>query len=260
LKILKRFRLFEWHEQTWVPRLLRNAITDYLSVFLGYYKIYIPVVPILADMLKKTGCNKVFDFCSGSGGPLLDIQKKLEEEYGLSITVELSDKFPQGKYSITQTNAVIQYHASSVDVLTFAKPTQAVRTLFTAYHHFRPQAAREILAKAMAQREAIAIFEFSRNHWQHYMLDAFAPFSVLLLNHKIRKKGFWYKFWVYVIPIVPLFTWWDAVVSNLRVYSPAQLKKLIEDMEGGDYRWEIGTMPAGLRFYRLTYLLGWPND
>ncbi len=65
-------------------------------------------------------------------------------------------------------------------------------------------------------------------------------------------------FWTYVIPIVPLTTCWDGVVSLLRVYSPQALRVLTMSIPCGDYVWEIGQALTGTPLFVFTYLVGYP--
>ena len=67
-----------------------------------------------------------------------------------------------------------------------------------------------------------------------------------------------YLAFTYLIPLMPLIVLWDGMVSILRIYSPAQMKKLTEDLQAPDYAWEIGGIqvfgiPGG-----LPYLIGRP--
>jgi hypothetical protein len=64
----------------------------------------------------------------------------------------------------------------------------------------------------------------------------------------------------YVLPVVPLCTLWDGVVSCLRVYSPRELESLISGLQRNDYRWEVGRLAAPKMPSELTYLIGVPNS
>jgi hypothetical protein len=49
---MKRLHLIEFHEQPWLPEVLRNLATDYLTHVEEIGKIYNPVVPILAEAIR----------------------------------------------------------------------------------------------------------------------------------------------------------------------------------------------------------------
>ena len=67
-------------------------------------------------------------------------------------------------------------------------------------------------------------------------------------------------FWTYLIPIVPLATCWDGIVSLLRVYSPQELNELTTQIHCDEYIWEIGQASTGTPLFVFTYLIGYPTQ
>ena len=65
--------------------------------------------------------------------------------------------------------------------------------------------------------------------------------------------------WTYLVPIVPLTTSWDGIISLLRVYSPMELKELTESLQTKGYIWEIGLASTGTPIFDFTYLIGYPE-
>ncbi len=64
----------------------------------------------------------------------------------------------------------------------------------------------------------------------------------------------------YVLPLIPLVSAWDGVVSSLRSYTEEELRLFVADLDGDDYRWEVGRIePARFGRPAITYLLGWPS-
>jgi len=256
---VKFIRYFELHDQSWMPKFLRQGVTDYLSQLLNYYQLYQPATFLLAKLIQTTGYNKLIDFCSGSGGMLMGLQQTLQKEYNLTITMELTDKFPHPILT-TNSDLSISYQPLPVDVLHTNQPYHAIRTLFTAFHHFNPQEAFQILSQAVNNNDPIAIFEFNERSWKRCLLDCIIPFSVFHLTPKIKptsKKRF---IFTYLLPILPIMIWWDGIVSNIRTYSVDELKTFVANLEASHYHWQIGKVPAGLRFYPITYLIGWPKE
>lgn len=253
-------RLFEFHEQSWMPKFLRHSVTDQLSALFSHYHMYHPIVGLLAKLLRQTGKHKIMDFCSGSGDTLFEIQKELKEQYHLPISIELSDKFPNADhFQKAHQYSDIYYHPAPVDALNYTKSTSALRTFFTAFHHFTPEQAKNILASALHSQDPIAIFEFTDRSCARFLFDLIIPASVLYLTPRLRPVSKAQLFFTYLLPVIPLISWWDGIVSNFRTYSQAQLQSLVQSLPSENYHWEIGSLPAGLRFYRITYLLGWPK-
>ena len=81
---------------------------------------------------------------------------------------------------------------------------------------------------------------------------------VLVLMPFARPFRWAYLVFSYVIPIVPLLLMWDVIVSNLRIYRPAQMRELTADLRAPDYAWEIGSIRLFGLPIALPYLIGRP--
>ena len=91
-----------------------------------------------------------------------------------------------------------------------------------------------------------------------------SPFVGLLLGYLfmtpfIKPRRFSRFFWTYLVPVVPLATCWDGVVSLLRVYPPGALKALTAAIPAPGYTWEIGLASTGTPIFEYTYLVGYPQ-
>ncbi len=60
----------------------------------------------------------------------------------------------------------------------------------------------------------------------------------------------------YLIPIIPLITLFDGIVSCLRTYSPTDLRELLDEASPGVYTWYIGEDPIRFSPVPMTYLVG----
>src|ERR1700676_4542636 len=87
-------RFFEFHDQKWFPKSLRDGVTDALQFILSLGGIYRPIVPRLNKSVEATGAERIVDLCSGGGGPWLWLYRLLRVAGGRSIDVCLTDKYP----------------------------------------------------------------------------------------------------------------------------------------------------------------------
>ena len=132
------------------------------------------------------------------------------------------------------------------------------RTLFTALHHFRPTAARAILADAVRRGCGIGIFEVTERRILTLLGMLVLPVFVLLATPFIRPFRWSRLLLTYLLPLVPLAVWFDGTVSCLRSYTPAELEALAAGV-GEGYDWEAGTLAAPPFVTRVTYLIGTPT-
>src|SRR4051812_13783140 len=218
---MKRLHLIEIHDQDWCPCTVRDGETDYLQFVIASTKPYAPMIPLLAAALQRTGTRQVLDLCSGAAGPWLWLQPLLAEQ-GVSVSVCLTDKHPNVatvRALKRLTHQSIIYHPESVDATRVPETLTGFRTIFSAFHHFRPEQARALLADAMHKRQGIAVVEGTHNSVLALLLMLFVPLMVLLMTPFIRPFRWSRLFWTYLIPVMPFIVLFDGLVSCLRTYN-----------------------------------------
>ncbi|MFP6598016.1 MAG: class I SAM-dependent methyltransferase, partial [Candidatus Hydrogenedentota bacterium] len=204
---MRRFHLIEIHEQDWMPESLRSATTDYLAYVEDVSKIYDPVVPVLAEAIRESGADRVVDLCSGGAGPWGRLQGLVSEELGKSIEVVLTDLNPNRaafEYVSEKLGAGISFSDAPVDVLDVPEGMSGFRTLFSSFHHFRPDDARKILGDAVAKGEGIAVVEATHRSLVGILPMFHVPLIVWLVTPFIRPFRVSRLFWTYLVPLAPL--------------------------------------------------------
>jgi hypothetical protein len=259
---MKRLHLIEIEDEDWCPRSVRDAATDYLQFVIARTKPYAAMVPILAAALQRTGAHQVLDLCSGAAGPWFWLRPALAER-GLNVSVCLTDKYPN-LGTVDHVNRLadegIRYLPQPVDATRVPGELAGFRTIFTAFHHFRPADARVVLADAVRQRQGIALFEGTQNSALGLLAMLLVPPMVLLVTPFIRPFRWSRLFWTYLIPVVPFLALFDGMVSNLRTYSVGELRQMTEELETNDYQWDIGEVKSAAGPIPITYLIGVPID
>ena len=254
-----RLHLFELQDQSWFPRVMRDAGTDFMRFVAEVAKPYATVVPRLARALTATGSQGILDLCSGGAGPMIAIRDALAAR-GCLVPITLTDKFPNQaafEYANLRSDGGVGFIGGSVDATAVPPDLSGFRTLFGALHHFRPDAARRILQDAVDQRRPIGVFEMTQRKLVYIVGSLLLP-SLLFLSTPFIRPFRWSRlFWTYVIPVVPAFLTWDAFVSCLRTYSPKELRELVDGLKGEGYAWEIGVETD--RLVSIFYLIGYPN-
>ncbi|HKX60607.1 MAG TPA: class I SAM-dependent methyltransferase [Verrucomicrobiae bacterium] len=258
---MKRLHLIEIEDQEWCPRVIRDALTDYLQFNLTRMQPYAPMTSILCTALERTGSRQIVDLCSGGGGPWLWLHPVLMRK-GLSTSVCLTDKYPNleafEEWSRT-TDRAIGFHAGPVDATRVPGELEGFRTMFTAFHHFKPEQASAVLADAVRHRRSIGVFEATHRSVLALRLMLSTPFVVLLCTPFIRPFRWSRLFWTYLVPVLPLVILFDGLVSCLRSYSVQELRELTERLKTNDYNWDIGTVQSKWIPIPVTYLVGMPN-
>jgi hypothetical protein len=259
---MKRFNLCEIADKPWFPATFRNLMTDILEFTVVRFRIYEPVIPLIKELILHMKTTRIIDLCSGSTGPWSQILAQLQEQ-DKAVSVTLTDKYPniQAFKNIKERfGNKIDYTLSMVDAMNVPADLKGIRTIFSAFHHFEPDAARKILQNAVNSRSAIGVFEFTEKRLDKIGFAFFLPLFVLLITLFIRPRTFKMIFWVNIIPVLPWVMLHDAVISYLTTYSPDDLKELLKGINSQDYVWRIGRIPSKLRSVMITYLIGFPKD
>ncbi len=259
---MRRIHLFEIEDQRWCPRSLRNGLTDMLRFLSDTMGMYQPIVPRLRAALERMGTRRILDLAAGAGGPWSKLLSQLSEGASAPIEVRLTDYYPN-ENALEQVRRDagnrLDFERQSVDAANVPPHLEGFRTMFTSFHHFRPDAARGILRDAVRQRRGIGIFEFTNRDWLTLLLLLPSPLFILLAAPFARPFRWSRLFWTYVVPLLPLAVTFDGLVSNLRTYTPDELREMVEELDAPDYEWDIGEAPIPHMAGRITYLIGHPR-
>ena len=214
---------------------------------------------LLRQALERLGVHQVVDLCSGSGGPWLGMRKVFEDA-SPPVRVCLTDKYPNIsalKYVCDQSQGEFDFSPEPVNAARVPKTLAGFRTLFAAFHHFRPAEARAILEDAADGQQGIAVFEMTqrtiRTMLIYLAISLIMPFCIPFL-----RPFRWSRLvWTYVIPVAPVVQLYDSFISCLRTYSPSELRELTTDIYNKEYVWETGVLKGRHSPVPITYLLGY---
>lgn len=236
-------------------------MTDFLRFMMERFAPYSVAAPLLAGALTRLGEPRIVDLCSGGGGPWRDLVRRIPAAGGPAVRVRLTDAYPNlAAYArlYDATGGAIDGEPEPVRVTDVPERLAGFRTLFTALHHFRPPAARAILADAVRRRVGIAAFEITERSLLAMMGMLVLPLMVLLTTPFIRPFRWSRLLLTYLVPIVPLAVWFDGTVSCLRSYTPTELLDLVRGLDGASYTWDAGTIRSAPFVTQVTYVIGVP--
>ncbi|HYF02540.1 MAG TPA: hypothetical protein VEC36_04140 [Patescibacteria group bacterium] len=253
---MKRVHLFEFEDLPWFPAFLRNYGTDFLQFLANKTKMYKLIVPVLQKGLEKSGHNRIIDLGSGGGGGWLWLNEELKKG-NPHVKITLTDYFPNiDAFKHTKEQAEnFDYIENPIDARQVPSSLKGLRTQFLSLHHFKPEDARQILQNAVDSKNPIAIFEAQERSVPSFTAMFFSPLTVLFTTPLIRPFTVKRLLFTYLLPVVPLFVWWDGLVSSLRTYSEDEMRELVNGVNNKDlFDWEIGRLKSGPAV--ILYLLG----
>jgi len=253
---MKRSHALEWEDLDWFPVGWRDFGTDYLKFIATKFNIYKPILPILQKCLDKSDEKHWVDLASGGGSGLISLAQTLKQHnQGLQIT--LTDFYPnlQAFERLTKEYPnTFLFEKTPVDAAHPPKHLQGtVQTIFGAFHHFRPEKARQILQNAVHSNTSIAVFEPVGRNFGSWFSMLFVPLNVFVFTFFVRPVRWKVLPFIYLLPIIPLYILWDGIASILRTYSEQELRDMVNSLEHSkDYEWEIGKTSGPMPIFYLV--------
>ncbi len=237
---------------------------DYLHFMISKLGIYRPVAPLLAQALQQVHQSQLLELGAGAGGGTETVLAALHQQPAAppGLRLLLTDLYPQPAAwadMAQRTGGSIQGHLAPINALAVPANLPGFRVIFSAFHHFAPPQAEVLLRNAVASGAGIGVFEGAGKSWLEVGLAlTVLPVAQLLLTPFFRPFCWSRLVFTYLLPLIPLTTIWDGVVSILRMYSTHQLLVLAGRADpAGRYHWQAGQ----LRHWwgpRVTYLIGVP--
>src|SRR3954467_8035881 len=152
---MRRLHLFEWEDQPWLPAVFRDFITDQLK-FTHNEPMREPVnraiAQQLADVMKEAGTTRIVDLCAGAGGPISHIGRILTSDLAVPVHIVVTDLYPNVaafKALEQQSGGRVTARLEPTDATDVPTDLHGIRTMFTALHHFPPEAVKRVLADAV---------------------------------------------------------------------------------------------------------------
>lgn len=247
---MKRIQLFEFEDQSWFGETFRAGMTNLLNLLHKMTGLADVISIKLKDELKNSGLRSIVDLGSGSGGPMPDVLKKIQEEPELNeIELTLTDLNPSRSIVDTVNRSGVpglHYQAEPVDATSLSHSPEGIKTMLNSFHHMPPDKAKSILRNAYEKKETILIYELSENKVPVFVWALFLPIGLsvlaimtLFMTPFVKPLKFSQLFFTYIIPIIPLAYAWDGQASLPRIYTPDDLREMTKDIQDDHYTWRI---------------------
>jgi hypothetical protein len=256
---MNRIHLFEFNDQRWLPRFVTGWMTRILHLSHEETEDGRVWAPKVRDLVRRYGEEKIVDLCSGGGGPVLAVVRILEQEHGIHPHLTLTDIIPnlQTAREINEAGNNRVYVTEPINATDVPKDLQGVRTVFSGFHHLRPELAFGLLKNAFDCRQHIFIGETTKRSLRALRVYAPAPFYFFSMTHRISPTKA-QRFFTFAVPILPFLLGWDNLVSCLRTYSRREIMGFISQLQSDDYRWEVGELWNSALDTAYPYIMGYP--
>ncbi|MEL6673592.1 MAG: hypothetical protein AAFR61_15415 [Bacteroidota bacterium] len=267
---MKRIQLFEFEDFAWFPPAWRSTITKIIVVLHKLWGTREVVGDLLIDIQKRHPFTRIVDMGSGSGGTMPPVLEYLNEQQPQAPTeLLLTDLHPNQAFVQNfnqQGHAHMRYQAESLDASNLTQAPEGLKTMMNSFHHMPPDTARKILATAQENKQPILIYEMGENKFPILVWALSTPIAFVILILMSMVMVFFVKpltwkdlLFTWLIPVIPLFYFWDGHASLPRMYTFDDVKNHLLPPADEHYTWEMdqGKKPDGKTVG--YYILGLPK-
>lgn len=234
-------------------------MTGYLQVVIEQARPYDVAVPVVSELIDRTGSADVVDLASGAGGPWRQLAAASSREHP-ALRVTLTDVNPNAQTLHGSDGCPgLDYLAEPVSALEVPVELGRVRTMFTALHHFDEAEVRTILAAAQRDRVGFAAFEATHRSVRGLLVTLAIPLLVLVLMPRVKPRRVVTLLLTYLPPLLPLLIWWDGLASTLRTYAADELRALVAELAEPGYTWRVDEVAVPGAPIPVLQLVGWPD-
>lgn len=247
---MKRLELFEFEDYNWLPKFIRNAITNLIQVLHKISGTPKMISEILLKIKREYDFDQIVDLGSGSGGPMIEAIKLMNKNNEVeNVSLILSDLHPNTTVieKIKNSNTpLISYHPTSINATNLKDTPPGLKTMIASFHHMNPVKARAILHSAQQNKQAIFIYEIGQNTIPTLLWWILLPISLIILfimtwimTPFVKGLGWKQLLFTYLIPIIPLVYAWDGQASIMRTYTFKDIESMIGNLDQENYKWSI---------------------
>lgn len=224
--MLKRRQGFEFCDQPWLKGWLREAFMDCLSFVHRVYQPYYHLVPLIAEC-SGGGERQVLDLASGSGEQVAILIRAGKKQNVALPMFTLSDVYPCASvWSLLREEFgqdAVRYIDEPLSAIDIPRGMPRQWSIFTAFHHFPPDAAKRFLEEVIAKGDQLCIIENQKRRTSDMAMMVLG-LPVHLVVPFFAKRFSWQKLLLTtLIPLVPFMVAFDGVMSTLRTYTKEEI-------------------------------------
>lgn len=230
---MRRLQFFEFCDQAWLPKVIREAFHDCLSFNYRLYRPYTHVADLLTKDAARLGYTELLDLGSGAGGHMTNLQARAATLPHPLPRFVLSDLFPHVDEWTRLRNAYgeskVGFIPQPLDIMVIPSGLSRHWSMFAAFHHFPPSMAREVLKQFVQHADSFHIVEHTERSALSMLALLSTAVTAVIAPFFARKFSIGKLLVTTLIPIVPLILLFDGIVSCLRTYTPEEIRAMLPE-------------------------------
>lgn len=225
---MKRKQVAQITNASWFPNFLTRCVYEFMTWFVNKVNAAKPFTPVIEEGLQHADKIVVIDKRCGAGFETVDrlLDEKIERVF--------------------------------VDAENFTASKEGLYLSVNSFHQFTVDEAKDILKQVSHNKHPLVIVEGNNDSlWQVFGMTVIVPLTVLLTAPFVIPFRFERIIFTYIIPILPLVTFFDGFMALFKLYAPKDLDELTSSINTEGYYWRSGKLDNG-RGGKIIYLVGYP--
>jgi hypothetical protein len=242
----------ELEDYNWFPKILRRWQLEFVGSVSVWTKLYLPLSPVIDEMIVQNKITALQDLCSGSGIPAVYIHQHLKEK----IPLQLTDQYPDTAF---ENKRDIVYALNAVNVLEIQPIENVGYTMCNAFHHFSATQQKELLQKMVANKAPVVIAEILEPGLLNIVKILFTTTVIQLVTAPFVKPfSVWRLLFTYIIPVNLFTVTYDGIISVLKSKTATEYNELLKNSSTQSYNITVHTVNNWKG--NLVYIKGAPTN
>ncbi len=226
---MERKQIPQLLNQDWFPAFLKVLMNEFLTWFVTVVGAARPFVPVIERGLKSSSTKRIIVIPHPVGG-------------GFETLAPLLD------------SGVPVLYPESMDAISDEK---GLYVMVNGFHQLSPDEALSLLKRIASRGESIAIVEGNNDSLRQIVgMTIIVPLTILLTAPFVKPFRLSRILFSWIIPVLPITTLIDGAIALMKLYAPADLDILTNQIDVDHYVWESGKADNG-RGGKIIYLLGY---
>ncbi len=212
----------------WFPNFLTRCVHEFMTWFVNKVNAAKPFIPLIEEGLQHEERIVVINKKCGAGFETVDrlLDEKIKRVF--------------------------------VDADNFTASEEGLYLSVNSFHQFSVDEAKDILKQIAENKQPVVVVEGNNDSlWQVFGMTVIVPLTVLFTAPFVKPFRFERILFTYIIPVLPIVTFFDGFMALFKLYAPKDLDELTTSIKAEGYSWRTGKLDNG-RGGKIIYLIGYP--
>ncbi len=254
---MKRNRNWQFSQSSWMPKVLKNFMPEFLDFIVSLVEANKPFLDIL--QLSPDKKIEFYLYAPEVGGSSVHLVSHLRKQFPESTIHVISNELSSARKEHLQRVQPLLNEASFIHLKEIPKKTTHMQRIVISINQAHLLCDQKLIAQLNLMTnlfDQILIGEGNNKSVRQVIgMLLLSPLVALALSPRVKPFRWSRLFFTYVIPIFPIMISWDGIVALFKIRSPEQIRCLAETRCNPGWAWQSGKSPNNRGGF-VIYLYG----